>query len=129
MKKTYFQHGWLHDEEYKYWLQRGSDNKHFRCMLCKKDLASTSSAAASSSATSSSAPSLLPASTSTAKSSAAKQIQIPYMFDQESRVKAKIIWSLHCVQHNYSDNSNDGIAKTFQTMFPGTVRLQLQSTK
>ena len=91
--------------------------------------ASTSSSAASSSATSSSAPSLLPASTSTAKSSAAKQIQIPYMFDQESRVKAKIIWSLHCVQHNYSDNSNDGIAKTFQTMFPGTVRLQLQPTK
>ena len=41
MKKNYFQYEWLHDEEYKGWLQRGSDNKHFRCMLCKKDLALT----------------------------------------------------------------------------------------
>ena len=41
MKKTYFQDEWLHDKEYKGWLQRGSDNKHFRCMLCKKDLALT----------------------------------------------------------------------------------------
>jgi hypothetical protein len=171
MKRTYFQDEWLHDKEFKGWVQRGSDNEHFRCVLCKKDLAltnmgamalkkhedrkkhkervsgqneignffqpsseSTPSPASASSATSlapsfsASVPSSLPA-TSTIKASAVKQLQVPYMFDQESRVKAEIIWSLYCVQHNYSDNSSDGIAETFQAMFPGTVRLQLQPTK